>query len=414
MSQQYEYPLPPVKRGLFSSFAIPNFRLYIIGHFISMAGVWMQIVALSWLVWRLTGSADWLGAVGFASRFLTFILGLVGGVIADRIFRRNLILFTQLLSMLQATALAVLTIVGLITPELIIGLVLFLGAVYAFDFPARQSFITDIVGKDQVDNAVALGSSLVHAARVVGPAAAGIIIAWWGEGACFVINAVTFLALIAAVILIDRSKLLLQPLGDLPMHKAIKEGLTTAWHNLNLRKPLILLASISLFGMPYYILIPVFVDKIYGRGAECYGFLMAASAVGSLLGALIMARSSGAYRIRQNMGVATLGFAISVITFAWMTRFWMGLTVMVFTGLFALIALASVNAWLQRESPDHLRGRIMSLYTMMFFGVTPFGSLIAGLAAQRIGASTTLTIGGAACIVSSIWFMKRPTKPKEG
>ncbi len=405
MTQQYEVATTPAKQGIFSSLKVPNFRLYIIGHFVSMIGVWMQIVALSWLVWRLTGSADWLGAVGFCSRILTFVLGLIGGAIADRIFRRNLILITQFLSMLQATILAILTILGIITPELVIGLVLFIGAVYAFDFPARQSFVTDIVGKNQVDNAVALSSSAVHAARVVGPSIAGILMAWWGEGACFVINALTFVALIIAILLMDKSLLNVQPRHDLPMHKAIHEGVKIAWHNHKLRYPLILLASISFFLLPYYILVPIFVDKIYGRGPESYGFLMAISAVGSLFGSLIMAKSTGPGRIRKNMFLASLGFGISVITFSWMPSYEMGMSAMFFIGLFALIALASINAWLQKEAPDHVRGRVMSLYTMMFFGVAPFGSLIGGFAAGRIGAPTTLSIGGSLGILAALWFI---------
>lgn len=401
MSQEFEYPIP-VKRGIFSSLSIPNFRIYIVGHFVSMIGVWMQVVALSWLVWRLTGSADWLGAVGFASRFLTFVLGLVGGVVADKIFRRNLILITQFLSAMQAIILAILTVLAIITPELIIGLVLFVGAIYAFDFPARQSFVTDIVGKDQVDNAVALTASAVHAARVIGPAIAGIIVAYRGEGACFIINAISYIALIVALLLIDKTKLHMQPRSDLPMHKAIHEGLKVAWHSRNLKRPLILLAAMSTFGMPYYILVPIFVDKIYGMGAESYGFLMASSAVGSLFGALIMARSSGPTQLKTNIKVSTIGFALSLIGFSSVTKYWMGMVAMLFIGMFALIALASINAWLQKKSPDHVRGRIMSIYTMMFFGVLPFGSLLAGFSAQRFGAPKTLTAG--ACIFIAIWI----------
>lgn len=405
MSQQYDYPIPSAKKSLFSSMSVPNFRLYIIGHFISMVGVWMQIVALSWLVWKLTHSGDWLGTIGFVGRFPIFILVLLGGALADKLLRRNLILGTQLLAMIQASLLALLTVIGVITPEIIVGLVMFAGIIYSFDFPARQSFITDMVGKEEVDNAVALSSSVVHAARVVGPAIAGIIVAYWGEGVCFIVNAATFIALIVALLLMKKRELHFQPTHDLPMHKAIHEGIKTAWQNRKLRKPLILLAMISLFGMPYYVLVPIFVDEIYGRGSELYGFLMAVSAAGALLGALIVAKRPGKYHLKRNMCFASLGFAISITTFAWMSKLWMGMVVMFFIGFFALIALASINAWLQKESPDEVRGRIMSLFTMMFFGVIPIGSLIAGFASEQIGAPLTLTIGGSVCLLLGLWFL---------
>jgi MFS family permease len=413
MSQQYDYPVPATKKSMFSSLAIKNFRIYTLGNFISMIGVWMQIVALSWLIWKLTHSGDWLGVVGFAGRFPIFIFVLIGGAVADKFLRRKLLLGTQTLAMIQASLLALLTVLGIITPEIVVGLVILAGLIYSFDFPARQSFITDMVGKDEVDNAVALSASVVHAARVIGPALAGIIVAYWGEGACFVVNAVTFLALIISLLLMKKSELKFQPVHDLPMHKAIFEGLRTAWLNRKLKKPLILLAMLSLFGMPYYILVPIFVDEIYGRGSEFYGFLMATSAVGSLCGSFIMAKNTGKLQLKRNMTFATVGFAISVMTFAWMKTVWMGMSAIFFIGLFALVALASINAWLQKEAPDEVRGRIMSLYTMMFFGVTPIGGLAAGVLAEKIGAPTTLSLGSGICLVLSIWFLLTTNVLKE-
>lgn len=415
MSLQFEpqfepAALPPIKKKLFSSLSVPNFRLYISGHFISMIGVWMQTVALSWLVWRLTLSGSWLGAVGFSNWIMTFLLGLIGGAVVDKILRYKLILVTQFLCMLQATILAILTFNGMITPPIIIILVLFTGAVYAFDFPARYSFITDMVGKEQVDNAVGLSASVIHAARVIGPATAGLLVAYWSEGICFIINAVTYLAFLAAVLMMKKSEFQYQPTHDLPMYKAIKEGLGIAWNNRRLKRPLILLALISFFGMPYHILIPIFVDRVYGGGSGYYGFMMAASAIGALSGSFIMAKSLTPSQTKQKISYASLGLAISLITFAWVTKFWMGLVVMFFIGLFALVSLASINAWLQREAPDHARGRIMSLYTMMFFGALPFGSLVAGSAAENFGTSITLAVGGGVCAIASMWFKFARTK----
>lgn len=405
MSQQYDYPLPPAKKGIFSSLSVPNYRLYVIGHFISMIGAWMQIVALSWLVWELTKSGDWLGWIGFVGRFPILILGLIGGAVADKFFRRNLILITQSLLMFQASILAILTITEIISPELIMVLVIFSGFIYAFDFPARQSFITDMVGKGEVDNAVALSASIVHAARVIGPAIAGIIVAYLGESACFIINALTFTALIVAILLMDRSKLFVQPTHNLPMHKAIVEGIKTAWDNPRLRKPLILVAVISMFGMPYYVLVPMFVDKVYHQGAELYGFLMAISAGGALIGSAVVAKMTGKAHLKRNMCVAAVGFSVSILTFAWMHELWVGMIVMLFIGFFALINLASINAWLQKEAEDIIRGRIMSLFTIMFFGTVPIGALFVGMLAERIGPQTTLTISGSVCLILSIWFL---------
>lgn len=405
MSQQIEFPqICPIEGGYFRSLRVKNYRLYFAGHFLSMVGVWMQIVALSWLVWRLTGSGDWLGAVGFASRILTLILALFAGYVVDKFLRQNVILITQILSMFQAFLLAVLTIMNIITPEIIIILVLFLGAVYAFDFTARMSFLSDLVGRADVDNAVALSSSAVHAGRVIGPAIAGIIVAYWGEGACFIVNAVSFLALIVALMLIDKSELNKQPAHNLPMIESIKEGLILVYRSATLKSPLILLAGLSFFGIPYYILIPMFISEVYERGAKDYGFIMAASAAGSLAGALIMARSSGRERLKNNMKISAIGFSISVVAYALMPSFHMGLVSMFFVGFFTLISLASINSWLQKESPDHARGRVMSIYTMMFFGITPFGSLLAGILAERYGAPLTLAGGGIACTIIALWF----------
>lgn len=364
----------------------------------------MQNVALSWLIWRTTGSGEWLGLLGFASSITTAMFGLVGGVFVDRIRRRKLILITQLLSLVQAAILLIFNETGLLTPTIIIVLALFLGAVYAFDFPARQSFISDMVGKDNADNAVALGSSTVHAARVIGPAIAGAIIAYRGESLCFFINAVTFLALIAAIALMDGSKLAKQVISAAPLHKSVCEGLYIAWKDTDLRYPLFLLAFMSVFGSSYYTVIPMIIGNIYGMAAEGYGFLMSVSACGALLGALIMAKMAGRWCLEFNIKASSLGYSISLIIFSRMGTFTAGAIAVFSIGLFSLVFIASINSWLQKISPDHARGRIMSLFTMMFFGVVPFGSLLIGCAAERIGPENTLAIGGAICLAASAWF----------
>lgn len=402
-----DYPVTTIKGGFFTSLHVSNFRRYICGHFFSAIGMWMQIVALSWLTWRLTRSADWLGFVGFSSRILTLVLGLVGGAVADRFFRGNLIIITQILLLIQALVLAVLSYLGIITPWVIIVLTLFAGGVYAFDFPARMSFVTDIVGKDRVNNAISFTSSSVHGARVIGPAIAGIVVATYGESLCFLINSLTFLSLIIAMLLINKAELNRQPMHDIPMYQSIKEGLSYAWADRKIRKVLTVLAAISIFAMPYYIMVPVFVDKIYGKGSEFFGFLMTASAVGALFGTWFVARKSGAgvKGLRNNIGIGSIFFALFLILFSWIKNDWVGLIMMFLIGLASLVSLVSINSWLQIVAPDHVRGRVMSLFTMMFFGFIPIGSLLMGFLAERIGVQIAVTITSAVCLIFSLWFM---------
>ncbi|WP_428558629.1 MAG: MFS transporter [Solidesulfovibrio sp. DCME] len=381
---------------LVRSFRHRNFRLFFAGQFISLVGTWMQSVAVSWLVYRLTGSSLALGAVGFVTHLPVFVLGLWGGCLADRRDKRWLLVTTQVAAMLQAFALAALTLSGAATVWLVGALAMVLGVVNAVDMPTRQAFVVEMVGKEDLHNAIALNSSMFNSARVLGPALAGLLVAAVGEGVCFLLNAISYLAVIASLLCMR-----LPPAtgcrAEEPMGAHIFEGLRHAWQDRAMRGILASLCLASLFGASFMILLPVMTDAVLGHGAQGLGFLTAAAGVGSVVAALTLAvrpQSRGLGRIRV---LAGMGFGATLTAFALSRAFWLSLCLSPVLGFFLILFFAAANTSLQLRSPDALRGRVMALYAITLVGMAPFGSLLAGGLASLIGAPATLAVCGAVC-----------------
>jgi len=381
-----------------------NYRLFFGGQGISLIGTWMTRVATSWLVYRLTGSAFLLGLVSFASQIPILLLGPFAGVWVDRLDRRRVLVITQILSMLESFALAGLALAKIITVPEIIGLNLFQGAINAFDMPARQAFVVEMVeNSEDLGNAIALNSSLVNAARLIGPSVAGILIALVGEGYCFLIDGFSYMAVIASLLAMS---VVAQARGH--RHGAVLAELREGWDYVLGFRPIIsilmLLALISLVGMPYTTLMPIFASKILGGGAHTLGFLMAAVGVGALVGAMRLAARPSVRGLGRVIPMTAAGFGASLVAFSASHAQWLSLLLLVVTGFCFMQQMAASNTVLQTIVDEDKRGRVMSFYSMAFQGIAPFGSLIAGAVAGRIGAPHTLMIGGVLCVVGAGFF----------
>jgi MFS family permease len=381
-----------------------NYRLFFGGQGISLIGTWMTRVATGWLVYRLTGSAFLLGLVSFASQIPILFLGPFAGVWVDRLNRHRVLVVTQVLSMLESFALAVLALMHIITVREVIWLNLFQGVVNSFDMPARQAFVIEMVKEPQdLGNAIALNSSLVNAARLIGPSVAGLIIAAVGEGYCFLIDGISYMAVIAsllAMVLVRRQ--------TERKHDSVLAELREGWDYVRGFQPiwsiLSLLALISLVGMPYTTLMPIFAGKILHGGAHTLGFLMAAIGVGALFGAITLAARRTVLGLGRLIPVAAAGFGAGLMAFSASRWFWLSMLLLVGTGYFFMQEMAASNTILQTIVEDKKRGRVMSFYAMAFQGIAPFGSLVAGAAAARIGAPRTLMVGGGICIIGGAVF----------
>jgi MFS family permease len=389
-----------------------NFQLFFAGQFISLIGTWMQGVAQSWLVYRITGSSFLLGAVGFAGQIQVFLLSTIGGTIADRYDRRRVVIATQSASLLLAFALAGLTLTGYVRIWHIFVLAALLGAVNAFDIPARQSFIVEMVGKTDLINAIALNSSMFNGARIVGPAVAGILVASIGEGWCFFSNAVSYIAVIAGLLLMDTRTPPRQASEASPLAR-ILEGFRYVRATTPIRDLLLLLGLVSLVGVPYSVLMPVFAVQILHGGARGLGILMGAAGTGALCGALTLAVRSRIQGLGRLAGYSSAGFAVSLILFSMSRSFWLSVCILVPAGFFLMVQTASSNTLIQSMVPDELRGRIMAVYSMMFMGMAPFGSLFAGLLAERFGAPLTVATGALGCIAGAVVFLSRLPRLRE-
>ncbi len=379
-----------------------NFQLFFSGQLISLIGTWMQSVAQAWLVYRLTGSSLQLGAVGFASQIPVFLIAPFGGIAADRSNRQRLVIATQAASMILAAVLAWLTLSHRVQVWHIFVLAALLGVVNAFDIPGRQSFLVDMVGKEDLMNAIALNSSMFNGARVIGPAVAGILVAKIGEGWCFGANAISYIAVIIGLLMMRvqcaRRSGSESPLADLV------EGFRWVNHTKIIRALLLLLGLISLVGMPYTVLMPVFADKILHGGARGLGILMGATGVGALLGALTLASKTGVKGLGRWVAMSCGGFGISLLLFSSSRYFWLSAVLLFPAGYSMMLQMACSNTLIQTMVPDQLRGRVMALYSMMFMGMAPFGALFGGALADRVGAPITVAAGGVACVLGAIWF----------
>ena len=379
-----------------------NFQLFFAGQLVSLVGTWMQNVAQSWLVYRLTGSSLLLGSVGFASQFPVFLLAPVGGTIADRHNRQRIVIATQVASMLLAFVLALLTLTRRVQVWHVFVLAALLGCVNAFDIPARQAFIVDMVGKEDLMNAIALNSSMFNGARVVGPAIAGLLVATIGEGWCFFANAVSYLAVITGLLMM-RIHCARRVTAESPLETTI-EGFRWVKNTAPIRALLLLLGLLSLVAMPYAVLMPIFADRILHSGARGLGILMGFSGVGALMGALLLAAKSGLKGLGRWIVISTAGFGASLILFSWSRVLWLSALLLVPVGLTLMVEMAASNTLIQSMVPDELRGRVMAVYSMMFMGMAPFGALFAGAIAGRLGAPLTVTIGAVACLGGAAIF----------
>jgi len=368
-----------------------NFRLFISGQIISLVGTWMQNVAQSWLVYRLTHSEWLLGAAWFCSQIAVFALGPLGGLAADRFSRHRLIILTQTLSMCQAFALAALTLSGRVQVWHVLALAATLGIINAFDMPGRQALVIHMTSKDDLINAISLNSAVFNAARVVGPGVAGLLVAAVGEGACFMLNGVSFLAVIGCLLAMRLPKFE-RKTQDSPWNH-LRDGFRYAWKHAAVRRVLALMAAATLSGMPALVLMPVFADAIFHRGSRGLGFLMGAMGIGAVTGTLVLARRtkvSGLPRVMVLSGAIT---GCAYLAFAFSGWFFLSLAIMPVIGYSVMRQMASANTTIQTLIPDEYRGRIMALYSMTVVGLGPFGSLAAGALAGRLGARLTVAVG---------------------
>ena len=381
-----------------------NFKLFVAGQSISLIGTWMTRLATSWLVYRLTGSALLLGVVGFSGQILTFLLAPFAGVWVERLDRRKLLVWTQALAGIQSLAMAALTLARVITIHEIILLAALQGLINAFDMPGRQAFLVQMVDdKQDLGNAIALNSSIVNMARLVGPALAGLVIAWVGEGYCFLIDGLSYGAVIASLVMMHVKPLDLRRVTA-TMLVQMKEG----WSYVSTFKPirtiLLLFAVVSLMGMPFMVLLPIFAGKILHGGAHTLGFLTGASGVGALASAISLALRKTVRGLTTMIPVAAAMFGVGLILFGLSHVLWLSVLLMLVVGFGMMQGLAASNTVIQTLVPEDKRGRVMSYYTMAFVGMAPFGSLLAGALAHKLGAPHTVMITGAVCVVGSLWF----------
>jgi len=384
-----------------------NYRLYFSGQGISLIGTWMTRVATSWLVYRLTHSALLLGIVSFAGQIPTFLFAPFAGVWVDRLNRHRVLIVTQILAMLQSLALAALVFWNFITVWHIIWLGAFQGLINAFDMPARQAFVVQMVeDKQDLGNAIALNSSMVNLARLIGPSIAGVLIAAVGEGYCFLIDGISYIAVVVSLAVMRAL-----PPQSFPKKAGIfselKEGLQYVARFAPVRTILLLLALVSLFGMPYTVLMPIFAARVLKGGAHTLGFLMAASGVGALAGAVVLAARKSVRGLGRMIAISSAIFGAGLIGFSQSRVLWLSLVLLFAAGFGMMTQMASSNTILQTIVPDERRGRVMGYYTMAFIGMAPFGSLLAGSLANRIGAPVTVLATGAICLAAAAWFSSR-------
>ena len=391
----------------FRSLRHRNYRLYWTGQLVSLIGTWMQSVAQGWLMHRLTSSAMMLGLLGFMQFLPVLLLSLWAGVIVDSMDKRKLLLLTQSAFLVQAALLATAVSTGVVKPWMVLVLAFFFGTVNALDLPARQSFVVELAGKEDLPNAIALNSAAFNTARIVGPAIAGILLATVGEAGCFWLNAVSYIAVIASIWRMD---LVPKPGIRFEPRRAVEsmtEGIRYAKSVRPLRNLLILLGLTAGLGFQYMILLPVYVRDILKADAKAYGLLVSAFGLGSLISAAWMTRSHDRWALRRNIFIGLFTAAIGMGTFAWSRTLPLSLAMGFLAGLGLILYVATTNTMIQLSTEDRFRGRVMSLYTLMFVGTAPIGALISGAIAQRFGAPIATSVSALVLLGGALWMFRR-------
>jgi MFS family permease len=392
---------------IFRSLQYRNYRLFFSGQSISLIGTWMQRIAMPWLVYHMTGSTLLLGVVGFAGQIPTFLLSPVAGVFTDRWSRYRVLLFTQIVSLVQAAVLAGLCLMGAIQIWHIIVLSIILGCINAFDVPSRHSFVIDMVEKkEDLGNAIALNSLMFNGARLIGPSIAGVMLASTSEGICFLLNAISYIFVIISLLMM-RLRIKETRRKDEHILNELSEGLRYAFGFAPIKHLLILLSISSLMGMSYTVLMPVYAKEILHGGSNTYGFLMGAAGFGALLGALFLASRESVLKLGRVVPASAMLFGVGLIALSFSRIFPLSLVLMIFIGLGMMMQTAASNTILQTITDDDKRGRVMSFYTMSIMGTAPFGSLMAGALAKVIGTPWTIFIGGVACIIGALFFLQK-------
>jgi MFS family permease len=383
-----------------------NFQLFFAGQLVSLIGTWMQQTAQLWLIYRLTNSAALLGVFGFFSQIPVFFLAAVGGYVGDHYNRHRGVIWTQTAAMILAFLLAALTLANVVRVWEIVAVGFLVGIVNAFDVPIRQAFLVQMVGREDLPNAIALNSSIFNGARVVGPAIAGFAIAWLGEGWCFFLNGVSFLAVIAALFMMRIAKTESRPIDGSPFQKLI-QGFHFAMNDRPIRSALLLVSLMSMFGWQYTVFMPIFARDVLHGGPSMLGLLMTSAGVGAVIGALHFASRTGEKGLVEWIAATSAACSLGLIFFSQSRFFGLSVATLLAVGFSATSELAATNTMTQIRVPDELRGRIMAVYATMFMGVQPLGALFAGGVARRVGAPLTLAVFGTICFLGSLLFTFR-------
>ena len=392
---------------IFRSLHYRNYRLFFSGQSVSLIGTWMQRIALPWIVYHMTGSEFLLGLVGFTSQLPSFLLAPFAGVLTDRWSRYRVLMVTQIISMLQATVLAWLSLSGSLEIWHIVLLSTILGCINAFDMPARHSFVIDMVeDKEDLGNAIALNSMMFNGARLIGPSIAGIVLASTGEGICFLLNAISYLFVITSLLLMHVPQREMKK-KETKIFSELKEGLNYTFGFPPIKHIILLLGIVSLMGASYQVLMPVFAKQVLNGDSHTFGYLMSAAGAGAMLGAIFLASREEVLKLGRLIPSATGLLSLGLISLSFTSSFYISLILIFFTGLGMMLQTAASNTILQTITDDDKRGRVMSFYTMAIMGTAPFGSLLAGWMAKMIGTPWTLFAGGLICLIGTVIFFER-------
>ena len=396
----------------FSSLRHRNYQLFIVGQLVSLAGVWMQIIAQGWLVYEISGSELALGIVGFASAVPVLIITPWAGVIVDQVSKRGLLTITQTLAKLLSLVLAALIFTDTVEVWHVVVVAAVLGAVNAFDGPARQAFVVEMVGREDLPNAIALNSMTFNSARIIGPAIGGALLVAVGAGWCFLINGLTVVAVVGCLLLMRLPKHKTRNNGQSPWEQ-MRHGLVYVGNDPDLRALLLMALVFSVFGISYSTVLPAFVDKVLKQGAGAFGTVNMMTGIGAVTGAFLVARYGERWGRGQWLSLAILFFPVSLTVFALVPVYVVALIVAVVLGVNFMFVFTLINTLLQTHLVDEMRGRVLSLYTVTFFGFAPFGNLLIGALAETIGLSQSLVLNAVFCFVLAlIVIVKTPTVRK--